>query len=59
MNKYHIGRRRARAVHDALDFWKEEGYLSQEQYDSLAAKVKNYGLSQAPVPYEDIVKNVR
>ncbi len=35
MNKYHIGRRRARAVHDALDFWKEEGYLSQEQYDSL------------------------
>jgi NitT/TauT family transport system substrate-binding protein len=33
--------------------------IGKEQYDSLAAKVKNYGLSQAPVPYEDIVKNVR
>jgi NitT/TauT family transport system substrate-binding protein len=32
--------------------------IKNENYDILSEKVKKYGLSKNPVPYEDIVKNV-
>ncbi|MBQ3775995.1 MAG: ABC transporter substrate-binding protein [Ruminobacter sp.] len=32
--------------------------IKKENYDILSEKVKKYGLSENPVPYEDIVKNV-
>lgn len=32
--------------------------IKKENYDQLAEKVKKYGLSENPVPYEDIVRNV-
>ena len=40
MIKYRIGRRRAGAVRDALDFWQESGMLSQEQHDTLRDSIE-------------------
>ena len=40
MSKYRIGRRRAGAVRDALEFWKEEGMLTREQHDALRDSIE-------------------
>ena len=35
MKKYHLGKLRAGTVRSALDYWRREGMLSDEQYDAL------------------------